>query len=149
MDLLDEGDHVGDMLGHAVVVAGAVPMLGKEMPQADADDAVFPRQRPKQGKPGAEIAERAVHANERVASARLEIGHVIAVESDRLHVQSARKSRTISENFCGACSNIGCVAFGIIATFEFGTCAASACSTFATRPLVLAPPMNNVGIRID
>src|SRR5262249_29260444 len=36
-DLLDEGDYVGDMLGHPVVVATAVPMFGKEMPQADRD----------------------------------------------------------------------------------------------------------------
>ena len=44
-DLLDEGDHVGDMLRHPVVVARAVPMLGKEMPEADRDHAMVSRQR--------------------------------------------------------------------------------------------------------
>ena len=41
VDLLDEGDGVGDMLRHPVVVADAVPMLGKEMPQADRDHAML------------------------------------------------------------------------------------------------------------
>ncbi len=35
VDLLDEGDHVGDMLRHPVAVARAVPMFGKEVPEAD------------------------------------------------------------------------------------------------------------------
>ena len=61
---------------------------------------------------------------------------------------AARKSSTISQNFCGACSNIGCVAPGIISVREPVTCAASACSTFGSTPLVLAPPMNNVGVLI-
>jgi hypothetical protein len=41
------------------------------------------------------------------------------------------------------------VVFGIITVFELGTCAASVCSTFGSRPLVFAPPMNSVGIPID
>ncbi|CUT12153.1 Nonheme chloroperoxidase EC 111110 [Bradyrhizobium sp.] len=44
-DLLDESDHVGDVLGHLVVVADGIPMLGKEMPQADRDHAMRFRQR--------------------------------------------------------------------------------------------------------
>ncbi|KAH2808277.1 hypothetical protein KXV85_006066, partial [Aspergillus fumigatus] len=42
--LLDEGDHVIDMLRHLVVVAHGIPMFGKEVPQAHRDDAVRPRQ---------------------------------------------------------------------------------------------------------
>src|ERR1700751_522598 len=103
------------------------------------------RQRPEHRIPGAEIAERAVHADQRVALSDLEIGHVISVDAQCLHGQLARKSRTISENACGACSNIGCVARGIIAVRLSGTCAASLCSTFGSRPLVLSPPMNSVG----
>src|SRR5260370_10713569 len=60
----------------------------------------------------------------------------------------AKNSSTISQNFCGACSNIGCVVLGIITVFEFGTCAASVCSTCGSAPLVLAPPMNSVGVLI-
>ena len=71
VDLLDEGDGVGDMLRHPVVVADAVPMLGKEVPQADRDDAMLFRQRPEHRIPGAEIAERAVDADQRMAVRRL------------------------------------------------------------------------------
>ena len=35
-ELLDEADHVGDMLRDRIGVAAAVPSLGKKMPQADA-----------------------------------------------------------------------------------------------------------------
>lgn len=117
-DLLDEGDHVGNMLRHLVVLAGSVPMLGKEMPQADRDQAMVPRQRAEHRIPGAEIAERAVHTDQRMASSYFEIGHVVTVDAECLHDQLARKSRTTSEYFCGACSNIGCVAFGMIAVLE-------------------------------
>src|ERR1700694_2189856 len=60
----------------------------------------------------------------------------------------AKKSNTIRQNLCGACSNIGCVVPGIITVFELGTCAASICSTCGSAPLVLAPPMNSVGVLI-
>src|ERR1700751_3633957 len=149
IELLDESDHVGDMLRHAVIVADTIPVLGKEMPETDADHPVIFRQRPEHRIPGAEIAERAVHADQRIALSHFEIGHVVTVDADRLHAQPARNSNTISEYRCGACSNIGCVAFGIIAVFEFGTCAASVCSTFGNSPLVFSPPMNSVGILID
>src|SRR6266702_836387 len=148
-DLLDEGDHVSDVLRHLVIVTDGVPMLGKEVPQADRDHAMRFRQRAEHSIPGEEIAERAVHADQRRASSHFEIGHVVTVDAKCLHDQPARKSRTTSEYFCGACSNIGCVAFGMIAVFECETCAASACSTFGSSPLVRAPRMNSVGILID
>src|SRR4051812_7232115 len=118
LDLLDEGDRVGHMLRHLVVVADGVPMLGKEMPQADRDHAMALRQRTEHRIPGAEIPERAVHADQRRALADFKIGHVVTVDAKALHDQLARKSRTTSEYFCGACSNIGCVAFGMIAVLE-------------------------------
>ena len=61
---------------------------------------------------------------------------------------AARNSSTISQYACGACSNIGCVVPGIIAVREPFTFAASAFSTFGSVPLVLAPPMNSVGVLI-
>src|SRR5207302_8819929 len=106
------------------------------------------RQRTEHRIPGAEIAERAVHADQRRAFPQFEIGHVVTIDAKCLHDQPARKSSTTSEYFCGACSNIGCVAFGMTAVLEYGTCAASACSTFGSRPLVRAPRMNSVGILI-
>src|SRR3954471_23443649 len=90
-----------------------------------------------------------MHADQRRAVADFEIGHVVTVDAKALHDQLARKSSTSSENFCGACSNIGCVAFGMTAVLEYGTCAASACSTFGSSPLVRAPRMNSVGIPMD
>ena len=71
------------------------------------------------------------------------------IGSDRLgRAYAARNSSTISQYSCGACSNIGCVVPGIIAVREPCTFAASAFSTFGSVPLVLAPPMNNVGVLI-
>ena len=85
LDLLDEGDHVGDMLGHPVIVTDAIPVLGKEVPEADRDDAMFFRQRPQHRIPGAEVAERAVHADQRRPFADIEIGHVVSVDAKGLH----------------------------------------------------------------
>src|SRR5262249_18768183 len=84
----------------------------------------------------------------RVAFAQFEIGHVVSVHAKGLHCHLARKSRTISQYLCGACSNIACVAPAIVSIRESGTCAASACSTFGKRPLLLAPPMNRAGALI-
>jgi hypothetical protein len=46
IELLDETDYVGDMLRDRIGVADAVPVLGKEVPQADRDYAMPLRQRP-------------------------------------------------------------------------------------------------------
>lgn len=81
LELFDEGDHVGDMLRHLVVVAHAIPIFRKEMPQRDCDNSVMLRQRPHNGPEGAEIAERAVHANKGPALAELEICHVVAIDA--------------------------------------------------------------------
>ena len=62
IQLFDEADDVGDVLRHQIVVADAVPMLRKEAPQAERDHAMLFRQRAQHGIPGAEIAERAMHA---------------------------------------------------------------------------------------
>ena len=76
----------------------------------------------------------------------------VSIRSDRQRrlgrAYAARYSSTMSQNACGACSNIGCVVPGIISVREPCTFAASACSTFGSVPLVLAPPMNNVGVLI-
>src|SRR6187397_398658 len=84
------------------------------------------------------------------ASANIEIGHVVSVNTHRLQVgqSSARYAKTISPYFCGACSNIGWVAPGIISVRDPFTLVASARSTFGSVPLVLAPPMNSVGVFI-
>src|ERR1700760_1751242 len=116
------------------------------MPQAHRDHAMLFRQRADHRIPGAEIAERAVHADQRPALADLEIGHVISVDAKGLHAQLPRKSRTISEYFCGACSNIGCVAPAIISVRAPAMFAASVCRTLGSMPLVRAPPMNSVGV---
>ena len=85
---------------------------------------------------------------------RLRIGTArgVSIRSDRQRsagrAYAARYSSTMLQNACGACSNIGCVAPGIIAVREPCTFAASAFSTFGSVPLVLAPPMNNVGVLI-
>src|SRR5882757_2859397 len=86
-DLLDEGDHVSDVLRHLVIVTDGVPMLGKEVPQADRDHAMRFRQRAEHGIPGAEIAERAVHADQRRAFSDFEISHVVAVDAKGLHAR--------------------------------------------------------------
>src|SRR5438067_1649260 len=149
--LLDEGDHVGDMLAHPVIVADTVPMFGKEVPQADRDHAKTFRQRPHHRRPGAEVAERAMHADQWRAFSDFEIGHVVAVDTKRLHGDqaSAKNSSTISQDLCCGCSNLWCVGWGMISVREFGTCAASVCSTFVSAPLVLPPPMNSVGVLTD
>ena len=88
VELFDEGDDVVDMLRDRIGVADAVPMVGEEMPQRHRDHAVFSRQRTQHRRPDPEIAEGAVHADQRraiVAIADLEIGHVITVDAERLH----------------------------------------------------------------
>ena len=62
---------------------------------------------------------------------------------------SAKNSSTTLQNSCGACSNIQWPAPAIIAVREPATCGASARCTAANAPLVSAPPMNKVGVRID
>ena len=84
-ELLDEGDHIVDMLRDRIGVAAAVPTLGEEMPQADRDHAMFAGQRAEHRRPDAKIAERAMHAHQRPAFTHLEIGHVIAVDAEGLH----------------------------------------------------------------
>ena len=66
-DPFDEADHVGDMLRHQIVVADAIPMFREKVAQADRDHAMLFRQRSEHRVPGAEIAERAVHADQRRA----------------------------------------------------------------------------------
>ena len=62
------------MLRNPVVLASSVPMFGKKVPQAHGDHPVRLRQRPEHGIPAAEIAERAMHADERCSLAEREIG---------------------------------------------------------------------------
>ena len=89
IQLLDEADHVVDMLRDRIGVADAVPMVGKEMPQRRRDHAVLAGQGTQHRRPDPEIAQRAVDANKRraIASALadIEIGHVIAVDVYGLH----------------------------------------------------------------
>src|SRR6516165_8601011 len=85
IDLLDEADHIGDMLGHPVIVADTVPMLGEEVPEADRSHAVLFRQRSEHGIPGAEIAECAVYADQRPTLSQFKIGHVVSVDVKGLH----------------------------------------------------------------
>src|ERR1035437_1720674 len=49
------------------------------------DDATFFRQRPEHRRPGAEIAQRAMYADQRRTPADLEIGHVVSVDGEGLH----------------------------------------------------------------
>ena len=86
VQLLDEADHVIDMLGDRIGVANAVPMRGKKVPQRNRDHAVLPRQRSEHRRPDAEIAQRAMHADQRRSLADVEIGHVVAVDVECLHV---------------------------------------------------------------
>src|SRR5207244_11500213 len=46
VQLLDEGDDVVDMLGDRIGVALAIPLFGKKVPQADADQPMPLRERP-------------------------------------------------------------------------------------------------------
>ena len=68
VQLLDEGDDVVDMLRDRIGVADSVPLFGKEVPQADADQPVLLRQRPDHTAPDAEIVERTMHADQRRAA---------------------------------------------------------------------------------
>src|SRR5207237_2059268 len=51
----------------------------------------------------------------------------------------SRNSSTISQNCCGACSNIQWPAWGMTAFHASGTCAGSACRTRGNRPPVPPP----------
>ena len=77
------------MLRHSIVVANAIPMLGEKMPQTNGDHPVLLRQRPQHRIPGAEIAERAVYADQRrisgLSPADLKVGHVVSVDVKSLH----------------------------------------------------------------
>src|ERR1700744_113716 len=93
-ELLEEGNHVIDMLRDRIGVADTVPLIRKEMPQADADHAVSLRQQAVDAAPDAKIVQRAVHANQRrplMGLAYLEIGHVVAVDGKGLHAGLAEK----------------------------------------------------------
>ena len=71
------------------------------MPQTNSDHAMFFRQRSEHRRPGAEIAQRAVHAYQRWAMADLEIGHVGAVDLKRLH--GLTQDGTEGPSFHGTC----------------------------------------------
>ena len=90
LHVLDEGDDIIDMLRDRISVADAIPVIGKEMPQAHRDHAVFRRQRPDHRRPDAEIAQRAVDADQRRGSgltlAHVDIGHVVSVDVKGLHL---------------------------------------------------------------
>ena len=69
IELLDEVDHVVDVLRDRIGVADAVPMFGKESAASDRrDHAMLARQRPEHRRPDPEIAQRAVHADQRRAA---------------------------------------------------------------------------------
>src|SRR5229473_420558 len=85
IELLDEADHVSCVLRDRIGVADAVPMLGKKVPETDRDHPMFSRQRAEHRRPDAEVAQRAVYAQQRRALADLEIGHVVSVGGEGLH----------------------------------------------------------------
>jgi hypothetical protein len=85
IQLFDEGDDVGDMLRDRIGVTGAVPAFGEKVPQGHRDYAVVLRQWPEHRRPGAKVAQRAVHAYQRPALAEFEIGHIGAVDVKHLH----------------------------------------------------------------
>ena len=89
IELLDEADHVVDMLRDRIGVADSVPVLGEEMPQRRCDHAMIAGQRSEHRRPDPKIAQRAVNADQRRAIAGgladIEIGHVIAVDVKGLH----------------------------------------------------------------
>jgi hypothetical protein len=62
-------------------------VIGKEVPQADANQAMPFRQRADQATPDAEVIERAVHADQRrtLGLAYVEIGHVVSIDVKGLH----------------------------------------------------------------
>src|SRR5262249_43662220 len=83
VELLDEGDDVVNVLPDRIGVSDAVPLFRKEVPQADADQSMPLRQRSQYAAPDAEIAERAMHADQRwplAGLAHVEIGHVVSVD---------------------------------------------------------------------
>ena len=78
-----KADHIVDVLGDRIGVADTVPMLGEEVPQRQRDHPMFARQWAEHRRPDAEVAERAVHADQRRTLADLEIDHVVAVDVKR------------------------------------------------------------------
>jgi hypothetical protein len=46
LQLLDEGNDIGDVLRDRIAVAASVPLLGKEVPQGHRDDPMLPGQWP-------------------------------------------------------------------------------------------------------
>src|SRR6185295_14823159 len=73
-----------------IVAACAIPVFRKKAAQADRDHPMLLRQRSEHRVPRAEIAERAVDADQRRAvvgaPADIEIGHVASVDGKRLHL---------------------------------------------------------------
>jgi hypothetical protein len=63
-------------------------MLGKEMPEAKTDDPVAPGQWSDDRIPDTEVAESAVHTDERGALAQRDIGDVIPVDATIQHALS-------------------------------------------------------------
>jgi hypothetical protein len=84
-EFFDEGNDILDVLGDRIGIADPIPMFGEEVPQAYRDDAVPCRERADHRTPDAEIAERAVHADQRRPLPNVEIGHVISVDVKGLH----------------------------------------------------------------
>jgi len=86
-DLLDENDEIVDMLRDRVGATLAVPVIGKEMAQADANQAMLCRQRADHATPDAEVVQRTMHADQRrsLCMTYVEIGHVISVDVKGLH----------------------------------------------------------------
>src|SRR5262249_55412751 len=80
-----------NVLPDRIGVSDAVPLFRKEVPQADADQSMPLRQRSQYAAPDAEIAERAMHADQRwplAGLAHVEIGHVVSVDVEGLHTDS-------------------------------------------------------------
>jgi hypothetical protein len=94
-ELLDEGDEIVDVLRDRVGATLAVPVIGKEMAQADADQAMLCRQRADHAAPDAEVVQRTVHADQRrsFCLAYVEIGHVVSVDAKGLHGGSGRRNQ--------------------------------------------------------
>ena len=76
------------MLGDGIGVALAIPFFGEEMPETDANHAMFRRQRADHAAPDAKIVERAMHADKRRTLPHVQIGHVKSVDVKRLHGSS-------------------------------------------------------------
>ena len=84
-DVLDEPDHVGDVLCDRVAATAAIPLLWKEVAQTECYYAMPPGQRTEHARPHAEITEGTVHTNKRSARPNIEIGHVRVVDPNVFH----------------------------------------------------------------